>query len=89
VNFNASPMGVKGSAMPIAQMMRLVVISAGLARLCRKGIFAVRMMWMMSVCVSRDSTNQPVWNSDGLFQQSKRHCHIEQVEAVFHRGEAS
>jgi hypothetical protein len=32
------------------------MIRAALARLSRKGIFAVRMMWMMSVCVSKDST---------------------------------
>jgi hypothetical protein len=35
------------------------------------GIFAVRMMWMIRVWVSRDSTNHPVWNSGGLFQESK------------------
>jgi hypothetical protein len=32
-----------------------VAMRAALARLCRNGIFAVRMMWMMSVSVSRDS----------------------------------
>ena len=35
-------------------------VSALLARLWIKGILAVRMMWMMRVCVSSDSTNQPV-----------------------------
>jgi hypothetical protein len=30
------------------------------ARLCRNGILLVRMTWMMSVWVSRLSTNQPV-----------------------------
>jgi hypothetical protein len=29
-----------------------------------KGIFSVRIMCTMSVCVSRASTNQPDWNSD-------------------------
>jgi len=47
-------------------MMMVVVMSAVLARLSRNGIFAVRMIWMMSVWVSRDSTNQPVWNSAGF-----------------------
>jgi hypothetical protein len=51
--------------------MMVVVISAVLARLSRKGILAVRMIWMMSVWVSRDSTNQPVWNSAGLFHALK------------------
>jgi len=37
-----------------------VAVSAQLARLCRKGILFVRMTWMMSVCVIKDSTNQPV-----------------------------
>jgi hypothetical protein len=39
-----------------------------LARLCKNGIFAVRMMWMIKVCVSSDSTNHPVWNNGGLLQ---------------------
>ena len=42
----------------------VVTISGQLARLWRNGIRLVRMMWMISVCVSSDSTNQPVWNSD-------------------------
>ena len=54
------PRAVKGRAIAIRQMMTDVAMRAALARLCRKGIFAVRMMWMMSVCVSSDSTNQPV-----------------------------
>src|SRR5437762_10722661 len=29
------------------------------------GIFAVRMIWMISVCVSSDSTNNTVWNRGG------------------------
>jgi hypothetical protein len=39
---------------------KVVTVSAQLARLCKKGILFVRMMWMMSVCVINDSTNQPV-----------------------------
>ena len=42
----------------------VVTISGQLARLWRNGIRFVRMTWMISVCVSSDSTNQPVWNSD-------------------------
>jgi hypothetical protein len=52
--------------------MTIVVVMRGvLARLSMNGIFAVRMMWMIRVWVSRDSTNHPVWNSGGLFQESK------------------
>jgi hypothetical protein len=36
-------------AIPIAAMMMVVVMSAVLARLSRNGIFAVRMIWIMSV----------------------------------------
>ena len=50
--------------MPTTMMRTVVTISGQLARLCRKGIRLVRMTWMISVCVSSDSTNQPVWNSD-------------------------
>ena len=32
------------------------------ARLCTKGSFSVRSMWMTSVWVHMDSTNHPVWN---------------------------
>ena len=46
----------------------VVVINAGLALLSIKGILAVRMIWIMSVCVRSDSVNHPVWKSDGLFQ---------------------
>ncbi len=41
-------------------MISVVVMSAVLARLWKNGILAVRIMWMIKVCVSRDSTNQPV-----------------------------
>jgi len=53
---------VKGIATPIAMMEADIAINGQDARLCRKGIRLVRMMWMMSVCVSRLSTNHPVWN---------------------------
>jgi len=56
------PIGVNGIAMPTAAMIRLVATSAALARLWKKGTLAVRIMWMISVWVSSDSTNQPVWN---------------------------
>jgi len=46
-----------GSAIPIAAITIVVVISAALARLSRNEILAVRMIWMMKVWVSRDSTN--------------------------------
>ena len=45
----------------IAQMIADVAMRAALALLSKKGIFAVRMIWMMRVCVSRGSTNYPVF----------------------------
>jgi len=60
-----------GKAIPIAAMMRVVVMSAVLARLWNNGIVAVRIIWMIKVWVSRDSTNQPVWNNAGLFHALK------------------
>ena len=59
---NAGPSGENGSQTPKAMTTTVVTISGQLARLCKKGIRFVRMTWMMSVCVSSDSTNQPVWN---------------------------
>ena len=44
---------MNGMAIPTAAMMRLVAISAALARLSKNGTLAVRMMWMMSVWVSK------------------------------------
>ena len=55
--------GENGSQAPTAMMTAVVSVSGQLARLCRNGILFVRMTWMISVCVSSDSTNQPVWNS--------------------------
>ena len=66
------PSQVNGRAIPTAPTTMVVVMSAALARLSRNGIFAVRMMWMMSVWVSRDSTNQPLWNKAGLLQALKQ-----------------
>src|SRR5450755_1249807 len=60
-----------GRAIPIAAMMRVVVMSAVLAGLCKNGTFAVRIIWMIKVWVSRDSTNQPVWNNAGLVHALK------------------
>jgi hypothetical protein len=66
---SADPPPVKGNIIPTAQMIMVVAISAGLARLSINGIFAVRMMWMIRVCVRRDSTNHPVLNSEGLLHE--------------------
>ncbi len=71
----------------MAAMMMVVVISAVLARLSRNGIFAVRMIWMMSVWVSSDSTNQPVWNSAALFHASKAVEHREIRHVVEDRAD--
>jgi hypothetical protein len=57
---NAGAKGEYGSHTPRAMIDSVVAISAQLARLCKNGILFVRMTWMMSVCVIKDSTNQPV-----------------------------
>ena len=67
--------------------MMVVAMSAVLARLSRNGIFAVRMIWMMSVWVSKDSTNQPVWNSAALFQALKTIEHREIRDVVEDRAD--
>jgi hypothetical protein len=71
VNPSTEPTQVYGSAIPITQMMIVVVMRALLARLSKNGILAVLMMWIIKVCVRRDSTNHPVWNSEGLLQAVK------------------
>jgi hypothetical protein len=43
-----------------------------LALLWMKGIFLVRITWMMRVCVKMDSMNQPVLKRAGLFQPPKK-----------------
>ena len=48
---------------PIDMITAVIAISGHDARLCRNGILRVRITWTISVCVSRLSTNQPVWNS--------------------------
>ena len=58
--------------MPIAMTTTVVTMSGQLARLCRNGMWLVRMMWMISVCVSSDSTNQPVWNSCSVLQSQSQ-----------------
>ena len=62
----AGPKGVKGNTIPTPMMTTVVTVNGQLARLWKNGIRLVRMMWMISVCVISDSTNQPVWNSEWL-----------------------
>ena len=50
----------------------VVTVNGQLARLWMNGIRLVRMTWMMSVCVSSDSTNQPVWKSDCVWLGRRR-----------------
>ena len=52
--------------MPMAHTTIVVAIRGVLARLWMKGIFAVRMIWMINVCVKSDTTNQPIWKSAGF-----------------------
>ena len=52
--------GENGRYAPMAMTVAEVRMSGQLARLWMKGILFVRMTWMMRVCVSNDSTNQPV-----------------------------
>lgn len=61
---STGPKGEDGSQTPSNMIAAVVTMSGVLARVWRKGIRLVRMTWMMSVCVSSDSTNHPVWNSD-------------------------
>jgi hypothetical protein len=56
VNPNAEARGEYGSHIPKAIIDNVVAVSGQLARLCRNGILFVRMTWMMSVCVIKDST---------------------------------
>ncbi len=48
---------------PTDMITAVIAISGPEARLWRNGSLRVRMTWMIKVCVSRLSTNQPVWNS--------------------------
>ena len=59
-NPKRSGKGRDGHQAPTAMITARSTISGQLARLCRNGILLVRMMWMISVWVSSDSTNQPV-----------------------------
>ena len=67
-NPSVSARGETVSQAPTATMISDVAISGRLARLWMNGILCVRITWMISVWVKSDSTNQPVWNSAGLFQ---------------------
>ena len=60
MKWSHSATGENGSQMPIPITTALVTINGQLARLCKKGILFVRITWMISVCVSSDSMNQPV-----------------------------
>ena len=68
----ADAKGENGSQMPIAMMARVVSVSGRLARLCRSGSRLVRMMWMTSVWVSRDSMNQPALAAGMTVDQIER-----------------
>lgn len=62
-NPNHTPIGEDGNQMPISMIATVVAMSGQLARLWMKGILFVRITWIIRVCVSNDSTNQPVWNN--------------------------
>ena len=72
VNLKALPIGENGSQVPTAMTQIVVTMTGQLAQLCRNGIRFVRMMWIIRVCVSSDSTNQPVWNR-ALFVPAAEH----------------
>ncbi len=57
MNPSTGPTGENGNDAPTAMTTTVVAISGQLARLCKNGIRFVRMMWMISVWVSSDSTN--------------------------------
>ena len=52
--------------MPIAQMIDAGEHERRARVALENGTLAVRMTWMIRVCDSSDSTNQPVWNSAAL-----------------------
>ena len=66
MNPNRAPSGDCTSQIPRALTTAVVAVSAVLARVCKNGIRSVRITWMMNVCVTSDSTNQPVWKSGAL-----------------------
>jgi hypothetical protein len=58
-----APKLVKGMIVRAAIPVKVSTVSGKDARLCMKGIFGVRIIWITSVCVHIDSTNQPAWKT--------------------------
>jgi len=52
--------------LPGPAMRRLVVTRVELAELSMKGMREVHMTCIIRVCVSKDSTNHPIWNRAGF-----------------------
>ena len=61
-NLNACAIGEKGNAIPISIITDVSATTGVAAQLCINGILRVRIMCTISVCDSKLSTNQPVWN---------------------------
>src|ERR1700674_194153 len=61
---SAGASGENGNQTPHAMINRGNSTTGATAVLWRNGIFSVRIVWTIKVCVSRPSTNQPDWNSD-------------------------
>src|ERR1700680_4665993 len=61
---NAGASGENGSQTAHAMINSVSSTTGATAVLWRKGIFSVRIVWTINVCVSSPSTNQPDWNSD-------------------------
>ena len=69
-NPNHTPIGENGNHIPTSMIAAEVMTSGQLARLWMKGILFVRITWIIRVCVSNDSTNQPVWNNAAAYVES-------------------
>src|ERR1700736_4917493 len=61
---SAGASGENGNQTPQAMINSVSSTTGATAVLWTKGIFSVRIVWTIKVCVSSPSTNQPDWNRD-------------------------
>src|ERR1700722_3980152 len=61
---SAGASGENGNQTPHAIINSVNSTTGATAVLWMNGIFSVRIVWTINVCVSSPSTNQPDWNSD-------------------------
>ena len=60
------PINVNGKIMPTITIDSVAKTRILLGRLSIKGILLVLITYMTSIWVVKDSTNQPVWNKEGV-----------------------